>query len=94
MIPGTVFSHVTPWGWFWALWGSTGAAVEVYWLLTNAANTLSRSWWGVEHIDFAHPLDFSEWTWQHWLMSIVLWVFFGWLSLHLPFGWLRWLPKL
>lgn len=66
-----------------------GAVVELYWLAVNSANTLSRQIWGVEHIDFAHPLFFSEWTPLHWGLTIALWSFFLWLSFHFPFGWLR-----
>ncbi len=81
--------HVTPWGWFWLLWALAGLGVELYWLSVNAANTLSRELWGVEQIDFKHPLDFAEWTPLHVLIAVTLWGLFAWLSVHLPFGWLR-----
>lgn len=81
--------HITTWGWFWLAWALTGLGVEVYWLAANTANTLSRQLWGLEQIDFAHPLDFAEWTPLHYLIAVGLWLFFLWLSLHFPFGYLR-----
>ena len=75
--------------WVWLGWILFGIVWEATWLAVNAANTLSRQVWGVEGVDFAHPLDFAEWNWQHWLLAILLWLFFGWLSLHFPFAWLR-----
>lgn len=82
-------SHVTAWGWFWFFWSLTGFAVEMYWLAVNAANTLSRQIWGVEQLDLAHPLDFGEWTPIHWGLGIALVLFFAWLCVHFPFGYLR-----
>lgn len=82
-------SHVTPWGYFWLTWVLVGGGVEIYWVVVNSANTLSRQIWGVEHIDFAHPLDFADWTPVHIILTIVLWSFFAWLSVHFPFGYLR-----
>lgn len=80
---------VTAWGWFWLLWMLTGTGVELYWVFANTANTLSRQVWGAEGIDLAHPLYFAEWSSFHWTISIVLWLFFGWLSVHFAFGYLR-----
>lgn len=84
-----MYGHVTGWGWFWLAWMFTAIAVEAYWLAVNTANTLSDQVWGAEHMDFAHPLYFSEWTPLHWAIAIVLWLFFGWLSVHFPFSYLR-----
>lgn len=81
--------HVTGWGWFWIAWVLAAAGVEFYWLAVNTANTLSREIWGIEKIDLAHPLMFSEWTPAHYAIAIVLWLFFGWLSVHFVFGWIR-----
>jgi hypothetical protein len=83
------YTHVTAWGWVWLAWVLFGVGVEAYWLAVNAANTLSRQIWGVEHLDFAHPLYFAEWSPLHWGLAISLWLFFGWLSVHFPFGYLR-----
>jgi hypothetical protein len=82
-------SHVTAWGWFWLAWALTALAVELYWVAVNAANTLSRQVWGLERLSFAHPLDLATWTPLHYLIAIVLWGFFAWLSVHLVFGWIR-----
>lgn len=82
-------SHVTPWGWFWLTWTLAGVGVELYWLAVNTANTLSRQIWGIEKLQFAHPLEFADWTWLHWTLALSMWAFFGWLSVHFPFGWLR-----
>jgi hypothetical protein len=84
-----MFAHVTAWGWFWLSWANVGLAVELYWLFVNAANTLSRQIWGVEHLDLSHPLYLAEWTLLHWLLAIGLWLTFGWLSVHFPFGYFR-----
>lgn len=84
---------VTAWGWFWLSWALTGFAVEVYWLIANSANTLSRQIWGIEKLDLAHPLDFAEWTPLHWILSICMVLFFGWLCVHFPFGYLRTVKK-
>jgi hypothetical protein len=81
--------RVTGWGWFWLAWLLVALAVELYWLIVNAANTLSRQIWGVERLNLAHPLDFTQWTLVHWVIAITLWSFFAWLSVHLAFGWLR-----
>lgn len=82
-------ARLTVWGWFWLAWACTGAAVECYWLAANAANTLSRQIWGIERLNLAHPLDLGYWTWEHWSLAVTLWIFFGWLSVHFPFGYLR-----
>lgn len=81
--------HVSAWGWFWLTWMLTGAGVEIYWVFVRGANTLSRQIWGLEGLNISHPLDFAAWTWAHWAISLALWTFFAWLSVHFPFGWLR-----
>jgi hypothetical protein len=84
-----VVNSITPWGWFWISWMAVAVAVEFYWVAVNTANTLSYQFWGAEQIDLAHPLNFAEWTPVHWIITAVIWVFFAWLSVHFPFGWLR-----
>lgn len=81
--------NITAWGYFWLFWILTGISVEIYWVLANTANTLSEEIWGIEQIDLAHPLDFAEWTPLHILITVSLWLFFAWLSVHFPFGYLR-----
>lgn len=81
-------AHVTAWGWFWLAWMFTAVGVELYWLAVNAANTLSRQVWGAERANLAHPLDLATWTPLHWVIAVSLWLFFAWLSVHFPFGWL------
>lgn len=82
-------AHVTAWGYFWLTWMFSAIAVELYWVFVDSANTLSDQVWGVEMIDLAHPLDFAEWSPLHYTIAIVLWLFFAWLSVHFPFGYLR-----
>lgn len=82
-------AHLTAWGYFWLAWMLTAVAVELYWVLVNTANTLSRQIWAVEGIDFSHPLDFAEWQPLHWTVAVTLWLFFAWLSVHFPFAYLR-----
>jgi hypothetical protein len=84
-----VFTRVTAWGWFWLAWALCALGTEAYWLAVNAANTLSEQIWGAERLDLAHPLDFAAWTPLHYVIAISLWLFFGWLSVHLAFGWAR-----
>lgn len=81
--------HVTAWGWFWVGWILAGTGVELYWVFVNTANTLSRQVWGAERLDFAHPLDLAEWTPLHIILTLCIWAFFAWLSVHFPFGWLK-----
>lgn len=81
--------HVTVWGWFWLTWMFTGLGVELFWVFVETANTLSYQIWGEEKIDLAHPLDFAEWSPLHWAIALSLWLFFAWLSVHFPFGYLR-----
>lgn len=84
-----MFAHVTAWGYFWLLWLLSAVGVEAYWLAVNAANTLSEEVWGIERLDLAHPLDLSQWTPLHVALTIAIWALFAWLSVHLPFGYLR-----
>jgi hypothetical protein len=81
--------YVTAWGWFWLIWLMTAVVVELYWVITNTAYTLSNQIWGLEQIDLAHPLRFATWTPGHWIISVCLWSLFLWLSIHMPFGYLR-----
>jgi len=80
---------VTAWGWYWLGVLAAVAGPEVYWAAVNARNTISGEVWGLEHLDLAHPLDFAAWTPLHWAIAVVVWSLFAWLSVHLPFGWLR-----
>lgn len=82
-------AHITAWGWYWLAWIFTGLGVELYWVFVNSANTLSRQIWGLEALDFAHPLDLAEWTPFHFILTMLLWTTFAWLSVHFPFGYLR-----
>ncbi len=79
--------HVTGWGWYWLIWFFAGFGVpEAYGLLRNTQDTLSWQFWGIEHIDFAHPFDFAEWTWEHYLIGVVLLIGMTWLFWHLVVG--------
>lgn len=82
-------AHVTLWGWYWLAWIGMFLAPELYWVFVNSANTLSDQVWGLERMDLAHPLDFAEWTLLHWAIAIVVWLLLAWLSVHMPFGYLR-----
>lgn len=82
-------AHVTAWGWFWLAWICTGVGVELWWVFVNTANTLSEQIWGIEKLDLTHPLLFATWTPAHWTIAACMWLFFGWMSVHMPFGWVR-----
>jgi hypothetical protein len=75
------------WFAYWASWIFAGLVIpELYGVFVNPAFTLSRNVWALEHLDFGHPLDFAAWTPMHWAMSILVWLLFAWLSVHIPFG--------
>jgi hypothetical protein len=77
------------WGWYWIGVLVLIAGPGIYWAIVNSANTISSQVWDLEKLDLAHPLDFANWTPLHWAIAIVVWGLFLWLSLYLPFGWLR-----
>ncbi|HVH81767.1 MAG TPA: hypothetical protein VM782_20360 [Stellaceae bacterium] len=79
----------TAWGWYWLAILGLITLPETYWAFVNGRNTISDTIWGVERLDFAHPLDFAEWTPLHFGIAITLWLLFAWLSVHIAFGWLR-----
>ena len=82
--------HLNGWSWYWASWIGIGfLAPELYWVFTNSANTLSATAWSVENLDLAQPLDLPMWTATHWSVAILVWLLFAWLSVHIPFGFLR-----
>jgi hypothetical protein len=79
---------VTGWGNYWLAWIVAGFLVpELYTVLARIRlGPLSDNYWRWEHLTRAHPFDFAHWTWLHWILAAVVWVLFGWLSVHLPFG--------
>lgn len=84
-----VIYTTTGWGWYYLTVLALAVIPEIYWVIVNSANTISHQIWGLEGLDLAHPLDFAAWSPWHWAIAFALWLLFGWLSLHLPFGWLR-----
>jgi hypothetical protein len=81
---------LSDWGAYWLAWIFAGFLVpELYGLITNTADTLSRNTWALEHLDFGHPLDFAEWSPLHYAIAVIVWLLFAWLSVHIPFGFLR-----
>lgn len=86
----TVLGSLSDWGAYWVAWIAFGfLAPELYGLTVNTRDTLSWNTWGLEHLNFGHPFDFATWTPLHWATAIVIWLLFGWLSLHIPFALLR-----
>jgi hypothetical protein len=80
-------SHITPFGWYWLIWGFLGFGLpEAYGLIYNVKDTLSDQVWGLEHINFGHPFDFADWTWLHYLIGCMLLIGFTWLLGHLVWG--------
>lgn len=78
---------LTGWGWYWVIWLFGGFLVpELYWIFTNAANTLSDKFWAFEGMDRRHPFDLAEWLPVHYVLGIMLLVLFFWLFWHLTFG--------
>jgi hypothetical protein len=81
---------LSDWGAFWISWIVAGFLVpELYAVFVDPAWTLSRNVWALEHLDFGHPFDFAAWSPMHWMVAVVVWLLFLWLSLHIPFGLLR-----
>jgi len=81
--------HLNAWSWYWLIWVLAFLIPELYWVFSNAANTLSDTVWALEDVNMGRPFDFGMWTDVHWTIACVVWLLFGWLSLHLPFGLLR-----
>lgn len=78
---------MTIWGWYWLLWFTLGFGIpEAVALIWNVRNTLSYQIWGIEKIDYSHPLDFARWSPVHWITGIAVLTFTVWLCVHLVFG--------
>lgn len=82
-------AHLTWFTWYWAGWILAFLIPELYWLRANSANTLSEEVWSVEGLNLRQPFDFPMWTATHWIVALLVWGLFLWLSLHFPFGLLR-----
>lgn len=83
----TWLHHITGWGWYWIFWFFLGFGIpEAYGLLRNTLDTLSWQFWGLEKINFGHPLDFADWSWLHYLIGIMLLIGLAWLFGHLVLG--------
>ena len=81
--------HLSVWSWYWLAWLLFFLVPELYWVARNPLYTLSDTVWSVEGINFSQPFDVGMWTSVHWLVAILVWLLFAWLSLHFPFGLLR-----
>lgn len=81
--------HLTWFSLYWLGWIIAFLVPELYWLAVNSANTLSEEVWSIEGLNRVQPYDFAMWTSVHWIVALVVWLLFLWLSLHLPFGALR-----
>lgn len=80
-------SHITPFGWYWLVWGFLGFGLpEAYGIAYNAKDTLSWQVWGLEHVNLGHPFDFADWTPLHYLLGVMLLVFVIWLGGHMILG--------
>lgn len=58
---------------------------EIYSMVKKNGHTLSEHMWRWEHLNWAHPAAFGDWTLIHWAVAI----FFTWLTLHFIFGIIR-----
>lgn len=74
---------------YWLAWILAFLGPELYWLAVNSRNTLSENIWSIEALNKAQPFDFPMWTATHWIVALMVWSLFLWLSLHFPFGLLR-----
>lgn len=89
VVTAAAVATVTDWGWYYLTVLGLAVIPECFWVVVNSRNTISAQIWGLERLDFAHPLNLAEWTPMHWVIAGLLWGLFGWLSIHLPTGYLR-----
>jgi hypothetical protein len=80
---------MTPYQIYWSVWSAlifvTFLPVELYAVISgNYLNTLSWSFWDLESFE---PGSTAPWTWNHWLVGTVIFLFLTWLAFHLVFGW-------
>ena len=85
----TVPMHLSWFSWYWAGWLVAFLAPELYWVFTNPGDTLSETVWSIESLNLEQPFDFPMWTATHWIIAIIVWLLFLWLSVHIPFGLFR-----
>lgn len=86
---GMVRFHLTLWGDYWLAWLIAFLVPEIYWIINHSAYTLSDNTWALENLSVTHPFNLADWTPGHWAIALTVWLLFGWLSLHIPFGLLR-----
>lgn len=86
-----ILGAITSWGDYWLAWMIAGFLLpELYTIIWKVRlGPLSDNVWHWESLSFAHPFDMAIWTWQHWLLAILVWSLFAWLSVHLPYAQLR-----
>lgn len=77
------------WSFYWIAWLGAFLGPEIWALVSNPYNTFSENYWRLEDLNKTQPLDFAFWTNVHWAAALLVWVLWTWLSLHLPFGFLR-----
>lgn len=80
------YRSVTAWGWYWLFVLVLILGPELYWVFVKSQNTISDNIWAIERLDWNHPFEFATWTPVHWIIAVVIWGLFAWLSLHIPFG--------
>lgn len=79
--------QITGAGWYWIVWFFGGFGIFEGWgLIFNTQDTLSWQFWGLEQINFSDPMKFSDWTWVHWVIGLMITVGLVWLDGHLTFG--------
>lgn len=81
--------HLSVWSWYWGAWILAFLIPEVYWVIVKPLYTLSDTVWALEGLNFSDSLDFPMWSDVHWAVAVIVWLLFAWLSIHIPFGWLR-----
>lgn len=80
---------LTGFAWYYLAWLIAFLVPEIYFAITNNANTLSHEVWSIEGLSTRMPYDFGMWSDMHWAIALGVWLLFLWLSLHIPFGLLR-----
>ena len=79
--------QITGAGWYWIIWFFGGFGVYETWgLIFDTKDTLSWQFWGLEHINFSDPWQFSTWPLVHWIIAALVTGLLVWLEGHIVVG--------
>lgn len=82
--------HLNWFSLYWLGWLLAFLVPELWAVFSNLPqDTLSETVWSAESLNLNQPLDFAMWTDTHWVIALLVWLLWLWLSVHFPFGYLR-----